>query len=197
MVKAQAPWPSNVFPVAAQALLPPASGFADDAVAAAFDSAEKNGGGVVLFQPGRFYLSKPLLVPDKVVVRGHGQALTALYFASVGNRSEDAPTAYLIAKGAELTPNEVGYTSWRLESLSIYVSGAHNDVISVTNTTTGFEMRNVTVRANALFASPHSVGVGGHGAMVRSLLSLACFVDCCVHRVFKLSCAALLSGVVM
>jgi len=71
-------WPSKVFTVASRQ--PGIGRNATAGVLAALRAARANGGGVVLFPRGQYFIDVPLIVPDKTVIRGAGKDLVAIYF---------------------------------------------------------------------------------------------------------------------
>lgn len=166
---------ARVFHVPPPEQLPPRAS-ADAIVAAALASARSAGGGTVQFAAAKYYLHGPILVPNGVLIRGVSSALTSLHFKAV-NLTKEAPAAYLCSEHTDSA-----YSSWHIEDIGIYVSGAHNDIIVVTNTTDRFRMRRVLVRANArfggnehrVFGNKHTqqdfaqdAGGGHYGAVVR------------------------------
>lgn len=166
---------ARLFHVPAPEQLPPRTS-ADDIVSAALASARSAGGGTVQLAAAKYYLVKPILVPNGVLIRGVSSALTSLHFKAV-NLTKEAPAAYLCSEHTDSA-----YSSWHIEDIGIYVSGAHNDIIVVTNTTNRFRMRRVLVRANArfggnehrVFGNKHTqqdfaqdAGGGHYGAVVR------------------------------
>lgn len=64
------------------------------AVKAALAAAEKNGGGVVFFPPGRFQLRETIRIPEHTLVKGAGRNLTSVYWPD----TDYPPIAYVVAK---------------------------------------------------------------------------------------------------
>ena len=77
--KKETSWPTEVFTVRSQQ--PGIGRNATAGVLAALAEAKANGGGVVFFPRGQYFIDVPLIVPDKTIIRGAGQDLVSIYFA--------------------------------------------------------------------------------------------------------------------
>lgn len=160
-VQAPKAWPPGVFPVTATAdpcILPcPTS---DDGLDAALAAAAAAGGGTVALGPGRFFLTRPVVVPPNTVLTGAGANQTSVWFTE-WNATAHAPVNLIllndtaaVAAGAGAapawgaSPAGAGVASWGLQDLTLYVTGAVNNVLYVSNRTDGFSLRGARFRVN-------------------------------------------------
>lgn len=169
-------WPAGEFPVTLTTLPAPLPGAptSDDALDAALSAAAAAGGGTVRLSRGYYYLSRPVRVPPRTRLVGAGMGLTGLVFAE--DTTATAPYAYVCSSTSEyaamgtrappqpappardpLSTEGLSPSAWGLSDLAIFVSAFHNYIVSVDNTTDGFVMQRVRVRANAWF------GLNGRG----------------------------------
>lgn len=147
------PWPSAVFPVTntTQPTRMPAP-TSDDALQAAIAAASAAGGGTIQLSAGQFYLTRPIVLPPRTRLVGAGMELTGIYFAE--DTPASAPYAYfsLAAGGPVESPRTsagVTSSSWAVTDLSVFITAFHNIVFDAGNTTNGFWLQRVRVRANA------------------------------------------------
>jgi len=106
----------------------------EEAILAAIAKAKENGGGVISLPRGRYGLSKPLDMPDGVVLSGESRELVSIFWPDF-----ETPPLHLI-RG-----NNFG-----LENLSLYCQN-HRTVISIEPKSDGAFVRNVRIRANCYF----------------------------------------------
>eukprot|EP01052_Picozoa_sp_SAG31_P002890 SAG31_NODE_105_length_25008_cov_17.439399_3_plen_993_part_00 len=118
------------------------------AILAAVHAAGEAGGGVVLLQPGRWYLSERLRLPDNVLLRGSGMAQTGLYFAFY-NESQHPGNLISAVHGSMVTDKIYPRVRFGVEDLSIYVLAYYSSVIEISAYTDGVTIRRVRIRANA------------------------------------------------
>ena len=155
-------WPRGVFPVASTAdpcILPcPTS---DAGLQAALDAAAVAGGGTVLLARGRFYLTRPVVLPPNTLLAGAedgGASATSVWFTEWATPAA-APVALflmnatLAARGAAApalgaAPAGSGLASWGLANFTLYVTGAVNNVVYVCNRTDGFVLQGARFRVN-------------------------------------------------
>lgn len=152
-------WPPAVFPVNATAdpcILPcPTS---DAGLAEALAAAAAAGGGTVLLSPGRYFLAQPLVLPPNTLLAGAGAARTSIWFAEWDapqaapevlialNDTLAARSAAAPAQGA--SPAGSGLASWGVADFTLYVTGAYNTLLLVSNKTDGFVMSGMRLRVN-------------------------------------------------
>jgi hypothetical protein len=152
-------WPPREFPVTANAdpcVLPcPTS---DDGLDAGLAAAAAAGGGVVRLGPGRFYLSRPVVVPPNTLLAGSGANATAVWFTE-WNATAAAPTHLFALDDAAAAAGAgapawgagaagSGLSSWGLADLTLYVTGAYANVVYVSNRTDGFVLTRTRMRVN-------------------------------------------------
>jgi len=129
------------------------------AVVAAIERLSCLGGGVILFPRGRYridsilrsgtWIEAPLLIPEKICLRGEGADLTSLWWP---DREKPLPT--LIE----------GHSDFAIEDMSIYTQGRHSTIISgVSNA----RIRNVRIRANCHYMTGDN-GRAHHGRKVEA-----------------------------
>jgi hypothetical protein len=106
----------------------------EEAILAAIAKAKANGGGVVSLPRGRYGLSKPLDIPDGVVLSGESRELVSIFWPDF-----ETPPLHLV-RG-----NNFG-----LENLSLYCQN-HRTVVSIEPKSDGAFVRNVRIRANCYF----------------------------------------------
>jgi parallel beta-helix repeat protein len=104
------------------------------AILAAIAKAKENGGGVVYLPRGRYGLTKPLDIPDGVVLAGESRELVSLFWSDFEN-----PPPSLVSGGR-----------YGLENLSLYCQN-HRTVVVAKPGSEGFFMRQVRIRANCYF----------------------------------------------
>ncbi len=114
---------------------------------------------------GRTYVQGPLLLGNRVVLRGHSTSTSALYFAEhngtgwenqsfTGCKSRwcGAPSAMISnsrrQSGSDGVTNDEP-VSFGLEDLTIYVLGYYNAVVNISTETSGVRLLRVRVRADA------------------------------------------------
>jgi hypothetical protein len=126
-------WDKTVFAVDAEQ--PGVGRNATAAVQAAVDAAGKNGGGVVYFAPGQYFVTGAIRVPVGVVLKGDSADLVAIYFAE--DSPATAPAAYLTST----TPGR-----WGIEGLTFYVTSFAHNIVQFTPGTDGAFMRRCRIR---------------------------------------------------
>jgi len=115
-------WPARVFNVkdygAVGAAVENEDGWNDDAPAIqkALDAAEANGGGVVYFPAGNYYVSKTLSIPQYTTVRGESRERCWVWFPDAidHGKKDDYETARKVEVGIR------GISDFTLENLSIH-----------------------------------------------------------------------------
>eukprot|EP00040_Diaphanoeca_grandis_P025574 m.141853 g.141853 ORF g.141853 m.141853 type:complete len:943 (+) comp30217_c0_seq1:33-2861(+) len=143
-------WKSEVFTVKAEQ--PGVGRNATDAVLAALQQCTANGGGVVYFPRGQYFISVPLVVSPGTILRGESRALVSIYFAEANQNN--APPAYVTST--------VG-GSWGAEDLTFYVTAyAHNIVQFQPGTDFAF-LRRCRIRYNSYFCLEPVLGQGSRG----------------------------------
>ncbi len=121
----------------------------DMALSEALAAAAAAGGGTVYFPRGQYFLTAPVVVPPNTVLAGEKIDHVALYFAEYETPVGAPPALFSLA----LPQNGTATGSWGVQDLSVYVSGFHNIIFDASNTTNGFFLRRVRVRANAFFGA--------------------------------------------
>jgi len=132
--------------------------------------ADANGGGTCFFPRGKFWIEGQLVVPPGVYLRGAGMAMTALYWQEYNN-TPAACNSFVMSNYGYITPGKPKAkgssdgsvaestlpTNWGLADMSIYVTAYYRVFLSMGyhmgNTTNGFRMIRVRVRANAYFGA--------------------------------------------
>ena len=180
-------WPSTVFTVASRQ--PGIGRNATAGVLAALAAARANGGGVVFFPRGQYFIDVPLIVPDNTIIRGEGKDLVAIYFAQATcpcdlvemarlyseNSSKwghnltacragcTAPPAYVTSVRPCLTGPPCGgaplHPSWGIEELSLYVTSYATNIVQFQPQSNGCFVRKVRIRYNSLLCH----NPGDHG----------------------------------
>ena len=133
-------------------ILPPGSWrCATAALRSALQAAARNGGGIVSFPQGQFYLEEPVSVPRSVKLVGAGMRLTALYFREIYSPqwNKESETAALFACD-QMSSAEVD-SSWAMSDLTVYVTAWYPDIIYV-KPGQRFRLQRVRIIANAFFA---------------------------------------------
>lgn len=135
------------------------------AVRAALAAADSNGGGVVYFPRGQYYLMSTddgIQLGPGVNIKGAGMDLTAIYFKEqqIDNHTAGftaAPSSYInynstsaLASGG---PNAV-------EDLCFYITMYYNSLVNLPPQHDGFRMRRVRVRAVAFHAGDETKSPG-------------------------------------
>eukprot|EP01043_Picozoa_sp_COSAG02_P062188 COSAG02_NODE_8517_length_2540_cov_2.665711_1_plen_501_part_01 len=141
----------NCFNASSNVLPPGSWRCATAALRSALQAAARNGGGIVSFPRGQFYLEDPVSVPRSVKLVGAGQQLTALYFREIyspqWNRGSE--TAALFACD-QMSSTEVD-SSWAMSDLTVYVTAWCPDIIYI-KPGQRFRLQRVRIIANAFFA---------------------------------------------
>lgn len=106
----------------------------EEAILAAIAKAKANGGGVVSLPRGRYGLTKPLEIPDGVVLAGEATELVSLFWPDF-----DEPPPHLVKGGR-----------YGLENLTLYCQN-HRSIVVTTPESDGFFIRKVRIRANCHF----------------------------------------------
>lgn len=184
-------WPSKVFTVASRQ--PGIGRSATAGVLAALDGARANGGGVVFFPRGQYFIDVPLIVPDNTIIRGEGKELVAIYFKEATcpcdlvemgrlyseNSSKwgrnltacrkgcTAPPAYVTSVSACRQAPCHGapmHPSWGVEELSLYITAYATNIVQFQPQSDNCFMRKVRIRYNSqLCHSPGDHGKPGRG----------------------------------
>lgn len=148
-VSKPAAWPTQQFTVKSEQ--PGYGRNATSAVHAAVASAAAAGGGVVFLPRGQYFVTGPIILPPKTVLRGASRELTAIYFNE--DNASTAPGAY-ITGSAE---------SFGVEAISIYVTSFANNVVQFgPGTTEGF-IKDSRIRFNSYFCLEPTEGKGSRG----------------------------------
>jgi hypothetical protein len=149
-------WKKDVFDVMKYGAVQPGPGRNHTgAYLAALDAATKNGGGIIYFPRGQYFLDTPIVVPTGTVVAGAAAALTAIYFAEAG--VSNAPDAYITSAAAENT------VSWGVRDLTVYVTAFAHNIIRFQPDSKDCFMRRVRVRFNSYFCLEAAKGSGSRG----------------------------------
>ena len=106
----------------------------EEAILAAIAKAKDNGGGVVYLPRGRYGLTKPLEIPDGVVLSGESKELVSLFWPDF-----ETPPLHLVRGN-----------TFGLENLSLYCQN-HRSVVVIDPKSDGAFVRNVRIRANCYF----------------------------------------------
>jgi hypothetical protein len=109
-VEMRRPWPEDVYNVALFGAKADGSSDDTEAVQAALDRARNNGGGVVFFPPGNYFVSRALEIPDRTILRGASRERSWILFPD--NRKRKLVSAMPVAI--------VGERSFGIERLSIH-----------------------------------------------------------------------------
>lgn len=110
----------------------------EEAILTAIAKAKENGGGIVYLPRGRYGLTKPLDIPDGVVLTGESKELVSLFWPDF-----ETPPPHLVR----------GHT-FGLENLSLYCQH-HRTVILIERESHGAFVRDVRIRANCYFMIEH------------------------------------------
>lgn len=139
-VATEAPWPQKRFNVRKYGAI--GNGVVDDtkAIFAAINEAEKNGGGVVFFPRGRYFLRSTLMVPRFVTIQGEGIDKVALIWPDV-----DKPLSALIK----------GTNHFMVRALAIYASNHRVIIESDLVKSAAGEPGNVTIDQVRIRASKY------------------------------------------
>eukprot|EP01052_Picozoa_sp_SAG31_P008707 SAG31_NODE_443_length_15645_cov_51.693169_6_plen_1007_part_00 len=128
------------------------------AVAAALSAADRNGGGVVYFPRGQYYLMSTddgIQLGPGVTMQGEGMDLTAVYFKEQQPNNESkgftaAPGSYINYGSSS---SDIGSTGPnRIEDIAFYITCYYNSLVNIPVQHDGFQMRRVRVRAVAFHA---------------------------------------------
>ena len=179
-------WPSQQFIVKSRQ--PGIGRNATTGVLAALAAARANGGGVVYFPRGQYFIDVPLIVPQNTIIRGAGKDLVAINFAEstcpcdlveMARLYRDnatkygrnltqcrnactAPPAYVTSDSTTNKPDF--HPSWGIESLSLYVTAYATNIVQFQPQSDGCFMRGVRVRYNSQFChNPGDHGNPGRG----------------------------------
>lgn len=127
-------WPQQVFNVMDFGASGDGQPQDDGAVRAALKEAEKNGGGVVYFPRGRYYIMGTLNIPTRTVLRGEAAKLSCLFWP-------DSDEAYTLVQGTH---------HFGLEDLTLYASNHLHCIAGEIGTPEAGHtfLRRVTVRAD-------------------------------------------------
>lgn len=106
----------------------------EEAILAALAKAKENGGGVVYLPRGRYGLTKPLEIPDGVVLAGESRELVTIFWPDF-----ETPPLHLVRGG-----------TFGLENLSLYCQN-HRSVVVIEPKSDGAFVRNCRIRANCHF----------------------------------------------
>lgn len=144
------PWKSDVFTVLAEQ--PGVGRDATAAVNAAIAKAASNGGGVVYFPAGQYFVKDPFVVAPGTVLRGDSRETVSVYFAEANESS--APPAYV-------TSIEGG--SWGVEEMTFYVTAFAHNIVQFKPGTDGAFMRRCRIRFASYFCLEPEEGKGSRG----------------------------------
>jgi hypothetical protein len=143
-------WKTEVFRV--NATQPGVGRDATAAVQAALSAANTNGGGVVFFPFGQYFIRGPLIVNPGVVLRGESRELVSIYFHE--DNQTTAPPAYV-------TSSKPGH--WGVEDLTFYITSYANDIVRFIPGTDGAFFRRNRIRFNSYFCLEPITGKGSRG----------------------------------
>lgn len=121
-------------------------------VQAAVDAAAGNGGGVVYFPRGQYFVDRPLVVAPGTVIRGEDASLVSIYFKEADETT--APNAYV-------TSSKPG--PWGIEGVTLYVTAFARNIVRFLPGTSGAFMRHTTIRFNSYFCLEAAKGAGSRG----------------------------------
>ena len=141
------PWKIQQFSATQFKATPDDEGDDTEAFSRAFEALRKNGGGVLLIPRGRFFLSGSFTIPQGVLVKGAGMALTHLVW-----RDTDSPPECLLE-------NVTG--GFGIEDLSIYASnyikGLHVHAVKTPGQLPAASPSDISLRRLRFRFSPFSV----------------------------------------
>jgi Pectate lyase superfamily protein len=103
--------------------------------ATALAKAKQSGGGTIYFPRGQYEMKGQIVLPPQTVLKGEGIGLATIYWSTM----ENPPSSLLTG------------TSFRVEDISIYVEGFHNNVIEDSPASDGVKIKKVLLRANAFY----------------------------------------------
>ena len=113
---------------------------ATKAVQDAIAKATANGGGVVYFPRGQYFVRGPLVVSPGTILRGESRELVAIYFGE--DNQATAPPAYVTST----VPGP-----WGAEDLTFYVTAYANNVVQFKPGTHDAFLRRTRIRFNSYF----------------------------------------------
>jgi len=143
-------WKTDVFTVTSQQ--PGPGRDATAAVQSAIAAAAKNGGGIVHFPRGQYFVTKPLIVAPGTVLRGEAVDLVAIYFAEAN--ATTAPDAYVTSS----TPG-----AWGVEKLTFFVTAYAKSIVRFQPGTQNAFMRGCRIRFDSYFCLEPQMGKGSRG----------------------------------
>eukprot|EP00041_Stephanoeca_diplocostata_P029767 m.886641 g.886641 ORF g.886641 m.886641 type:complete len:955 (-) comp23627_c0_seq5:567-3431(-) len=113
---------------------------ATDAVQRAIAAATANGGGIVYFPRGQYFINGPLVVCPGTYIHGAGADLVSIYFAE--DNESTAPAAYV-------TSSSPG--SWGLADVTLYITAFAKNIVRFLPGTNGAYLRRTRIRYNSYF----------------------------------------------
>eukprot|EP00039_Didymoeca_costata_P023790 m.8277 g.8277 ORF g.8277 m.8277 type:complete len:915 (-) comp3864_c0_seq1:40-2784(-) len=143
-------WPRDVFTV--NSTQPGPARNATEAVQSAIHAASMNGGGIVYFPRGQYFVKGPLLVPANTLLKGESKEVVAIYFEE--EDTSTAPPAYITSQGA---------VSWGMEGLTLFVTSYANNVVQFQPGTDGAFMRGCRIRYNSYFCLEPDTSASSRG----------------------------------
>ena len=146
---------------------------ASEAVAQAIAAATQNGGGVVFFPRGQYFIKQALVVSPGTVLRGEGRELVSIYFHEAN--ATTAPPAYVTSTTAG---------SWGAEDLTFYVTAFANDIVRFQPGTDGAFLRRTRIRFNSYFCLEPAMGQGSRGRNTAWLHSIGTAVKLAGRNLF-------------
>ena len=149
-VSAPFEWKTDVFTV--NATQPGPGRDATAAVQTAIAAAAQNGGGVVYFPRGQYFVSQALVVAPGTVLRGEAAALVAVYFAEAN--ATTAPDAYVTSSVAG---------PWGVEHLTFFVTAFANSIVRFQPGTENAFMRHCRIRFDSYFSLEPQQNSGSRG----------------------------------
>jgi hypothetical protein len=149
-VSAPFAWKTDVFTV--NATQPGPGRDATAAVQAAIVAAAKNGGGVVYFPRGQYFVREALVVAPGTVLRGEAAELVAIYFAEAN--ATTAPDAYVTSSVAG---------PWGVEHLTFFVTAFAHSIVRFQPGTDNAFMRHCRIRFDSYFCLEPQQGSSSRG----------------------------------
>ena len=117
-----------------------------EAIQAALQKAQANGGGVVYFPEGKYALRGALQVPPHTLLRGAGMGLVALWWGKSGFALDGGSDARrLESDDPPVPPTLISGTNFGLENLSLYLPRLYQTAIDGGE---GFRMQRVRIRVD-------------------------------------------------
>jgi len=127
---------------------------ATNAIHKAIKEAKDNGGGIIYFPRGQYFVHGSILIPEGCVIKGERRDLVSIYFFEQNQTT--APLAYIT--GETNTTKSIG-----IEDVTIYVTSYANDIIRFQPATDGGYVKRIRMRYNSYFALEPVTGQASRG----------------------------------